>query len=115
VVSVIDLQNLHDITHNRDILCRLSHATAEQTTSGGLLIEEELAISPLFITDHSLGFTAPAYFNHNMATTIQRTSTLPSGKAAVLAKNDNDVVIVAAVRSAMTKVTSRALSSRFPG
>jgi acetyl-CoA acyltransferase 1 len=35
--------------------------------------------------------------------TIQRTSTLSSGKAAILAKNDNDVVIVAAVRSAMTK------------
>jgi hypothetical protein len=27
-----------------------------------------------------------------------------SGKAAVLARNDNDVVIVAAVRTAMTKV-----------
>ncbi|TFY75351.1 hypothetical protein EWM64_g8659, partial [Hericium alpestre] len=27
----------------------------------------------------------------------------PSGKSAVLAKNDNDVVIVAAVRSALTK------------
>ncbi|KAF8491579.1 acetyl-CoA acetyl transferase [Russula emetica] len=38
-----------------------------------------------------------------MATTIQSASTLPSGKVAVLAKNDNDVVIVAAVRSAMTK------------
>ncbi|KAI0272194.1 acetyl-CoA acetyl transferase [Russula aff. rugulosa BPL654] len=35
--------------------------------------------------------------------TIQNAPTLPSGKAAVLAKNDNDVVIVAAVRSAMTK------------
>ena len=43
-----------------------------------------------------------------MATTIQSASTLPSGKAAVLAKNDNDVVIVAAVRSAMTKVPHEA-------
>jgi hypothetical protein len=49
-----------------------------------------------------------------MATTIQRASTLPSGKAAVLAKNDNDVVIVAAVRSAMTKVRPEALLYRFP-
>ncbi len=48
-------------------------------------------------------------------TTIQSVSTLPSGKAAILAKNDNDVVIVAAVRSAMTKVPSEALSSHFPG
>jgi hypothetical protein len=48
-----------------------------------------------------------------MATTIQSASTLPSGKAAVLAKNDNDVVIVAAVRSAMTKVPFKALLSRF--
>ena len=47
--------------------------------------------------------------------TIQRTSTLPSGKAAILTKNDNDVVIIAAVRSAMTKVSFGALSSRFPG
>jgi hypothetical protein len=49
-----------------------------------------------------------------MATTIKSASTLPSGKAAVLAKNDNDVVIVAAVRSAMTKVPPEALLSRFP-
>ncbi|KAI9450948.1 acetyl-CoA acetyl transferase [Russula earlei] len=38
-----------------------------------------------------------------MTTSINGTSTLPSGKAAILAKHDNDVVIVAAVRSAMTK------------
>jgi len=49
-----------------------------------------------------------------MATTTQSASTLPSGKAAVLAKNDNDVVIVAAVRSAMTKVHPEALLPRFP-
>lgn len=48
-----------------------------------------------------------------MAITNQRTSTSPTGKAAVLAKNDNDVVIVAAVRSAMTKVSFKALSSSF--
>ena len=48
-----------------------------------------------------------------MATTIQSTSVLPSGKAAVLAKNDSDVVIVAAVRSAMTKVLLETPSSRF--
>lgn len=47
--------------------------------------------------------------------TIHNVSTLPSGKAAVLAKNDNDVVIVAAVRSAMTKVPHEALLSRLPG
>jgi len=41
-----------------------------------------------------------------MASTIQRAYTSPTGKAAVLAKNDNDVVIVAAMRSAMTKVRS---------
>jgi len=40
-------------------------------------------------------------------------STLPSGKAALLTKNDNDVVIVAAVRSAMTKVPFDGLSSHF--
>lgn len=38
-----------------------------------------------------------------MASVIQRTSTSPHGKTAVLARNDDDVVIVAAVRSAMTK------------
>jgi hypothetical protein len=37
--------------------------------------------------------------------------TLPSGKAALLAKNDNDVVVVAAVRSAMTKVPFDGFSS----
>jgi hypothetical protein len=52
--------------------------------------------------------------NLQMATTIQTASVLPSGKAAVLAKNDNDVVIVAAVRSAMTKVLHEVLLSRFP-
>ncbi|KAI0291881.1 acetyl-CoA acetyl transferase [Russula brevipes] len=38
-----------------------------------------------------------------MASVIQRTSTSPHGKTAVLARSDDDVVIVAAVRSAMTK------------
>jgi hypothetical protein len=33
--------------------------------------------------------------------------------AAVLAKNENDAVIVAAVRSAMTKVFPEALSTSF--
>ena len=49
-----------------------------------------------------------------MATTIQSASTLPSGKAAVLAKNDNDVVIVTAVRSAMTKVLPKPFYPVFP-
>ena len=49
-----------------------------------------------------------------MATTIQSISTLPSGKAAVLAKNDNDVVIVAAVRTAMTKVLPKPFYPVFP-
>ncbi len=49
-----------------------------------------------------------------MASTVQRSPTLPSGKAAVLTKNDNDVVIVAAVRSAMTKVLFDSLTSHFP-
>lgn len=63
--------------------------------------------------------TSLVYFNYShhpivMASTIQRSPTLPSGKAAVLTKNDNDVVIVAAVRSAMTKVLFDSLSSHFP-
>jgi acetyl-CoA acyltransferase 1 len=45
-----------------------------------------------------------------MASTVQRTS--PTGKVAILSRNDNDVVIVAAVRSAMTKVPFDVLS--FP-
>ena len=49
-----------------------------------------------------------------MAPTVQRTYVSPTGKAAVLAKDDNDVVIVAAVRSAMTKVRSTSFLSRFP-
>ena len=58
--------------------------------------------------------TLIAHYNPiGMTTTSQRTSTSPTGRAAVLAKNDNDVVIVAAVRSAMTKVSLGALSSSF--
>ena len=54
----------------------------------------------------------PHNFDHSqlpiiMASSTQRT-TSTSGKATALAKNDNDVVIVAAVRSAMTKVPSQA-------
>jgi len=44
---------------------------------------------------------------------ILMASRLLSGKAALLTKNDNDVVIVAAVRSALTKVPFDGLSSHF--
>lgn len=55
-------------------------------------------------------------FNHSLYLNISQllivmAPTLPSGKAALLAKNDNDVVIVAAVRSAMTKVRFDGFSS----
>jgi hypothetical protein len=49
-----------------------------------------------------------------MASVIQRTPTSPHGKTAVLARSDDDVVIVAAVRSAMTKVSFDVLPSPFP-
>jgi hypothetical protein len=57
-------------------------------------------------------------FNHSLYLNISQlltvmAPTLSSGKAALLAKNDNDVVIVAAVRSAMTKVRFDGFSSRF--
>lgn len=66
-----------------------------------------LASPPSYYSDHS-------QHTIGMVTTTWSASTLPSGKAAVLTKNDDDVVIVAAVRSAMTKVSLEALLSRFP-
>lgn len=38
----------------------------------------------------------------------------PTGKGAALAKNDNDVVIVSAVRTAMTKVRGRLTPYDYP-
>ena len=73
----------------------------------------------MFKAEHLFGFSAFSFTSltthttTGMATIIQSASTLPSGKAAVLAKNDDDVVIVAAVRSAMTKVSLEAFLSRF--
>lgn len=48
--------------------------------------------------------------HHNMSSITDRITQFvsPTGKGAALAKNDNDVVIVSAVRTALTKVRPRA-------